>query len=143
MTTTTTTQTSLHAYLAYRDADAALDWLGRAFGFETVLRAPDDKGGVAHSELRLGEVAIIVFSDHEGYERPARKGETHGHGLYLHVDGTDAVDTLYASAVEAGATVVWTPGWTPWGNYRIRVLDPEGYEWTVGTYRPGEHHGED
>ncbi len=29
------------------------------------------------------------------------------------------------------------PGLTEWGNYRIRVADPEGYEWTFGTHRPG------
>jgi len=32
---------------------------------------------------------------------------------------------------------VWKPELTEWGNYRVRVADPEGYEWTFGTHRPG------
>jgi uncharacterized glyoxalase superfamily protein PhnB len=34
--------------------------------------------------------------------------------------------------------VVWEPAGTEWGNYRCRVLDIEGHEWTFGVYRPGE-----
>lgn len=48
------------------------------------------------------------------------------------------VDAVFATAVEAGATVVWEPSPTEWGSYRCRVLDPEGYEGTFGTLRPGE-----
>ncbi len=55
----------------------------------------------------------------------------------------DEVDALWAGATAAGATGVWEPGPTPWGNYRCRVLDPEGVEWTVGTHRPGREWGQD
>lgn len=30
------------------------------------------------------------------------------------------------------------PELTDWGNYRCRVADIEGYEWTFGTHLPGE-----
>lgn len=29
------------------------------------------------------------------------------------------------------------PAPTEWGSSRFRVRDPEGYEWTFGTHRPG------
>ena len=127
----------LHAYFGYRDAPAALAWLERAFGFETTAMFPDGTGGVLHAELRRGDAAVVVFSDRDGYERPPRKGDTVGFGAYVSVAGTDDVDAVYARAIEAGATGIWEPADTEWGNYRCRVADPEGFEWTFGTYRPG------
>lgn len=135
---TTSQPTALHAYYGYRDAPAAIDWLATAFGFEPTMQFPDDHGGVAHAELRLGDAVIMVFSDHDGYERPPRKGDTGGFGSYLRVADEAAVDAVHARAAAAGATVVWAPQGTEWGNYRCRVLDPEGFEWSFGTHRPGE-----
>ncbi|KZB82277.1 VOC family protein [Amycolatopsis regifaucium] len=137
MTETTERTAALHSYLAYRDAPKALRWLESAFGFETVAEYADDKGLIQHAELRLGGVGIIVFSAEEDYDRPARKGETVGHGLYLSLPTQEAVNAVFASAIEAGATTVWEPTNTEWGNYRFRVDDLEGYEWTFGTYVPG------
>jgi uncharacterized glyoxalase superfamily protein PhnB len=128
----------LSNYLGYRDAPAAIIWLGQAFGFEPLMQFPDDHGGIAHAELRMGEAVVIVFSDRDGYERPPRKGDTMGVGAYLTVAEKADVDKIHASAIEVGATEVWAPQSTEWGNYRCRVLDPEGFEWTFGTYRPGE-----
>lgn len=133
--------TSLHTYLSYRDAAAALDWLGRAFGFETTMRYDDESGTVAHAEARLGDAAIIVFAD-QGYDRLTKHGDTVGYGAYLAVADQAAVDAVWTRALEAGATPVWKPDTTQWGNYRCRVLDPEGYEWTFGTHKPGEPAGD-
>lgn len=129
---------TLHAYFSYRDAVSALRWLERAFGFETTMEVPDGKGGVMHAELRREGVSILVFSDDVGYDRPERKGESVGHGSYVWLAAEAAVNAVFASAVEAGAVTVWEPGATEWGNFRCRVADPEGYEWTFGTHRPGE-----
>jgi uncharacterized glyoxalase superfamily protein PhnB len=128
---------TLHAYLSYRDAPAALRWLERAFGFTTTMEYPDDRGGVMHAEMSWEDISFSVFTDHDGYDRPVRKGETVGHGLWVCMPSQAAVDAVHASAVAAGGTIVWEPAMTEWGNYRCRVLDPEGYEWTWGTYRPG------
>ena len=138
MTETTTRPADLHAYFGYRDAPAAIAWLERAFGFTATLSFPDEDGGIAHAELRRGDAAIIVFSDRDGYERPPRKGDTTGFGAYVSVADTADVDAGYARALAAGATGIWEPAETEWGNYRCRVADPEGFEWTFGTYRPGE-----
>jgi uncharacterized glyoxalase superfamily protein PhnB len=137
-TPSTARPAALSTYFGYRDAPAAIEWLGRAFGFETTMRFPDEEGGVAHSELRLGDAAIVVFSDRDGYERPPRKGPTMGIGSYVTVADPAHVDAIYARAHAAGAVTVWEPAPTEWGSYRCRVLDPEGFEWTFGIHRPGE-----
>jgi len=129
---------TLHAYLSYRDAAGALRWLERAFGFVTTTEYPDDQGGIAHAEMRYGGVAFTLFSDRAGYDRPARKGDTLGHGLYVAFDSQEQVDATYKSAIAADAQSIWKPAASEW-NYRCRVADPEGYEWTFGTYRPGAY----
>ena len=131
--------TTLHAYFNYVDAPAALTWLTEAFGFETTMRWDDDHG-VAHAELRLGDAAIMVFSDAgQGYDHPRPAGnDAVGHGTYLAMADNAAVDAVWERAIAAGAVPVWKPENTEWGNYRCRVRDPEGYEWSFGTHRPGE-----
>lgn len=130
--------TTFHTYFGYRDAQAAIDWLGSAFGFEPTMVVPDDDGAIMHSELRRGDAVIMVFTDRAGYEKAPRKGESAGTGTYLAVDDPAEVDAAYERAMAAGATSVWEPHTTEWNSHRIRVLDPEGYEWTFGTHRPGD-----
>lgn len=132
-----TNQIELTAYFGYRDAPAAIEWLGKAFGFEATVQYPDEQGGVAHAELRLGNAVIIVFSDNDGCERAPRKGDTCGQGLYIVVDSEADVDAIHQQATALGATTVWEPARTEW-NYRCRVQDPEGFEWSFGIHRPGQ-----
>jgi uncharacterized glyoxalase superfamily protein PhnB len=136
--------TTLHTYFSYVDASAALAWLEHAFGFETTMRYDDDKGQLAHAEMRLDDTAILVFSDDgQGYDRMRPKSnDAVGHGTYLAMPDEAAVDTVWERALAAGATPVWKPEGTEWGNYRCRVRDIEGYEWTFGTHKPGEPAGD-
>lgn len=130
---------SLHAYYGYRDAPAAIDWLERVLGFTTTGRFDDEATGeVRHAEMRREDAAISLFSDAgAGYERAPVRGETTGHGVHLCLEDPDDVDAAWKRATDAGATVLWTLDTNEWGNHRFRVLDPEGFEWTVGTFKPG------
>ncbi|MGR8009899.1 VOC family protein [Streptomyces hypolithicus] len=124
---------ALFAYLSYRDAPAAIEWLS-ALGFETVTRQDGDEGLVAHAELRLGDVVVMLASQDEEYSTAVLKERSVGHGLYIRVD---AVGGFYDRAIAAGGTGVFPPESTAWGSRRARVLDPEGYEWSFGRYEPG------
>ena len=128
---------ALHAYLSYADADAGLRWL-EAVGFQVVSRQEDDRGRVVHAEVRLGEIALMVADAEVSYDVPALRGSSTGSGLYLWLPASEDVDRWFAAAVAAGATAVVEPEFTQWGARRARVLDPEGHEWSVGTYRPGQ-----
>jgi uncharacterized glyoxalase superfamily protein PhnB len=127
------TDATLHAYLSYPDAPAAVDWLV-ALGFAVVTRQDDDRGGVQHAELRLGDAVVMVASDDAAYTVPPLVGASVGSGVYL---CTRDVDGLHRRAVDAGGTSVIAPEDTAWGSRRARVLDVGGHEWSFGTYAPG------
>ena len=61
----------LSMYVCYKDQAAAIEWLCRAIGFEKVIEFPDEQGGIAHAELRLGDAVIMIQTDHEGLRRRA------------------------------------------------------------------------
>jgi uncharacterized glyoxalase superfamily protein PhnB len=115
---------SLFAYLSYRDAPAAIDWL-EAIGLQVVIRQPGNDGTVLHAELRLGDAVVMLASADADYTVPPLVGRSTGSGLYLLVGDVGAI---YGAAIEAGATAVFAPETTEWGTERARVLDPEGHE---------------
>ncbi|MFD8236454.1 VOC family protein [Streptomyces sp. NPDC059696] len=126
-------RTRLYAYLSYVDAAAALEWL-TALGFTITTRHEGPGGDIVHAEVRRDEVALMVTSAEGGDAVPSSPG---GSGLYLCLADAGDVDDWYHRAVGAGAREVIPPEDTPWGGRRARVLDPEGHEWSAGTYEPG------
>jgi uncharacterized glyoxalase superfamily protein PhnB len=123
----------LFAYLSYRDAPAALAWM-RGLGFQVITRQDDANGHVVHAELRLGEAVVMIASFDADYVRPSLVGVSTGQGIYLRVDDVDA---FFSAAIAGGGKSVIEPEDTGWGARRARVLDPEGVEWSFGTYEPG------
>ena len=118
---------TLVPYLTFRDGDASLRFLADVFGFETVSEQRDDRGGIVHAELKLGDAVVM------GGAGDAEPGAAPG--LYVVVDDVDAT---FERAVGAGAAVGYPPEDTEWGTRRARVRDPDGHEWSFGTYRPGQ-----
>ncbi len=129
----TGTPPSLFPYLSYRDAAAAMEWLAEAFGFTTVTDFRDLDGNVMHAEMGFGNGAIMLgtsATDRTAADLHAKPAE---HGIYVYVSDVDA---HYQRAKAAGAHIVFSPEDTEWGTRRYRALDPEGYEWSFGDYRP-------
>ena len=113
-------------YLLYEDAAAAIEWLGRAFGFEERLRLTDDEGKVTHAELALGEGTLYLGHPGPDYRSPKRVGAS-SHLVHVYVDDVDA---HYARAVEAGATIKLEPEDMPYGERRYDAEDLEGQSWS-------------
>lgn len=128
--------TDLVPYFSYRDAAAALDWLEVAFGFERRVDYRDDDGVVIHAEMSSGGGHLMLGSGEPPAADSQRAGETspRAHGVYVVVDDVDA---HHERALTAGARIVYPPEDTDFGTRRYRALDPEGYEWSFGTYSPG------
>jgi uncharacterized glyoxalase superfamily protein PhnB len=89
-----------YACLRYRDADAALEFLRAAFGFEPEAVHRGATGRVEHAEVRAGKSLIMVGEhrgDHGPYARMLGRGWT-----YVAVPDVEA---LYARARAADAEI--------------------------------------
>ena len=131
MTTETATVTA-YPHLVYRDAEAAIEWLESALGFEPGEIHRDDDNNVAHAELSLGSAIVMLATAGVGRE-PFRSLPAGGALIYCAVEDVDA---LCDRARGAGAEIPLEPADTDYGSRDFTVRDPEGNLWAFGTYRP-------
>ncbi len=117
--------------LFYRDPKAALDFLERAFGFETRLLVEVEGGGVMHSESAFeGHVVMVVGPpSHQGASPLDLGGRVTGH---VHVQLQGGIDELCERARAAGAKIEREPADQPYGDRVFTCLDPEGHSWSFG-----------
>lgn len=125
---------SIYPALSYGDASAAIEWLERAFGFETIMRVDEEDGRVAHAELRLGNGAIMLGTAKAemGWRSPRDLPAVSG-SIYVVVEDVDA---HYERALAAGAEISRMPQDTDYGSREYGARDLEGHHWSFGTYRP-------
>lgn len=125
--------------LAYKDADAAVDWLVRAFGFKAHAVYRNDAGHVVHAELSFDNGMIMIGPDQGGdfgkmvMTLPERADGRCTQTIYVIVDDVDA---HYARAAAAGAETLIAPRGESYGGRSYSVRDPEGHAWSFGTYDP-------
>jgi len=132
-----TTSTVIPA-MRYRDANAAIEWLCNAFGFERHLVVPGENGTVAHAQLSFGNGMIMLGSAREDefgqWVKPPR--ETGGIGTQSAYVIVEDADAHYARAKAAGAEIVMEVEDQDYGGRLYSCLDPEGHLWSFGTYDP-------
>ncbi len=121
--------------LSYLDAPGAIEWLGRAFGFEKVCAYPGPDGTIAHAELKLGNGMIMLGSPKGRQPSQDRSGGPDDWEQSIYIVLAD-VDAHYARAKAAGALIVRELTDTDYGSRDYSARDPEGYLWNFGTYQP-------
>ncbi len=119
----------------YKEPVEAIDWLGRAFGFELGLMVTDNEGRLGHAEVRWRDEPIGVGAEWASAELlgPASlKSPTSLEGagsqfirLFLEKD----IDLHCERARAAGARIVQEPQTQFYGDRTYRALDPEGHVW--------------
>jgi uncharacterized glyoxalase superfamily protein PhnB len=114
--------------LVYEDAERAVEWLCRVFGFQERLRAERD-GVVTHAQLIVGDGAIIL-GRRGGEFCPPRRGEVN---QYVHVT-VDDVAAHRDHAQRAGARIVNDLADMPFGERQYTAEDPEGHRWTFSQH---------
>lgn len=122
--------------LHYRDPDAALEWLKRAFGFEEKAVYRGDDGRIHHAELRLGD-GLIMFGGvpADGPEADASRSNGAQPPVTIYAVVTDP-DAHYTQSRAAGAEIVREPADQPYGSREYGARDLEGNAWSFGTYDP-------
>jgi PhnB protein len=117
-------------YLLYEDVAAAVDWLGKSFGFRERLRFSGEDGVVSHAEMDLGDGVIMMGFPGSDYRNPRRLG---GKTQLVHVY-VDDVDQHFAQAKGAGATIIAELEDQSYGDRRYIAEDPEGHQWTFSQH---------
>jgi uncharacterized glyoxalase superfamily protein PhnB len=108
--------------LRFADADTALEWLSRAFGFGQRAVHRDEQGVIRHAEMSFG-AGTVMFGE----------GDPSSQGIYVSVEDADA---HYERAKAAGAEITREIEDTPYGSREYSARDLEGHTWSFGTYRP-------
>jgi uncharacterized glyoxalase superfamily protein PhnB len=126
---------SVFPSLAYEDAEGAVEWLARTFGFELILSIPGDGGGILHAEVRTpeGDVVMVLSTQHST-RRNRSPRSLGGTAQSVYIASSD-VDGLHQRAADAGAEV-FNPLHDAGHGREFCCSDPEGHIWTFGTYRP-------
>ena len=119
---------TLYPIIVYADANAAIDFLVRAFGFVEHEIHRNEEGLVVHAELRY-DTGILM----PGQAGLGSATEVVPTSVYVAVDDTDA---HHDRAVAAGARVVRELMDTDYGSRDYAAQDLEGNTWYFGTYRP-------
>ena len=131
------TDVNIYPYLYYKDAPAVIDWMVKALGFEKVMVVPGEDGAVMHAELRFGEGIVMVSTagTYPGAKSPLDAGGSTA-GIAMYIDDGD-LDAHYERAKASGVPVFHPLEAKDYGGRSYSLRDPEGGEWTVGSYRAG------
>lgn len=116
---------AITAYLLYRDAGAAVDWLAKAFGLEKDEVSTGANGRVNHASMTFGDALLMLGSPGPDFKGPRALGAV-TQNLYVDVDDVEA---HHARAVKGGAAIIEAPKDTPYGARRYGAEDLEGHRW--------------
>lgn len=131
-------QSSIITSLRYRDAQAAIEWLVRVFGFEKHFVVPDGDNGIAHAQMTLGSGMIMLSSVSDTpfnklMKQPDEIGGAETQSCYLVVPDADAV---HERVLAAGGEIAIAIKDEEYGGRGFSCFDPEGHLWSIGSYDP-------
>lgn len=130
----------LFPYLTVQNAEKAIDFYTKAFGFELSSEpAKDDQGHVTHAEMKFGDDVIIMLAPEGAYGSPRKApislGVTPSLVTYIYCKD---VDELHRQAIAQGAKCTIDPNDGFWGDRFCCLIDPDGHEWMFAT-NIGDH----
>jgi len=108
------------AELVYPDVEAAVTWLTDTFGLGVRWVA-----GGHRAQLAVGDAAIAVMDEQDGFRSPAGNGVTGG--VLVRVDD---VDGHHDRARARGARILAEPADHPYGERQYAAEDLAGHRWT-------------
>jgi uncharacterized glyoxalase superfamily protein PhnB len=109
-------------YLFYDDAEAAIDWYTRVFGFVEINRWCDKDGKIHNAEMRVGDTELWIDG---GGRHLLRREDNKPVWIGVWVDDVDA---MYEQVKAAGVSVD-PPVDRNFGVRILTVADPAGYQW--------------
>ena len=127
---------SVIAELSYQDPDAAVDWLTRAFGFETRIIVRDESGTLVFGEIGYSDKTVALCPE----SPPLRMSPKSAAGCNTQTVRFRISTDLIAhrnSAARMGATIIQEPELYFFGDKVYVAADPEGHLWSFAAKEPG------
>jgi len=115
--------------IVYDDLEAALDWLAKAFGFETRVLVRDGDGNILHTEMEFGGGVIMLARAGQPTAGGCSPQSQSGHYTQSLLVFVDDVDAHHKCAEAAGATIFDPPETRDYGDRIYGCLDCEGHPW--------------
>lgn len=116
----TSTYKGIVPYLFYDDAEVALAWYSRVFGFEEIGRWTNDAGQVHNAEMRVGNTELWLDGSGKKVDNDDRP---HWIGIWV-----DDVDVVYRK-VQAEGVACDAPVDREFGVRMLTVPDGMGHLW--------------
>ncbi len=113
----------------YDDPAHALEWLAKAFDFETRVSIPGPDGTIIHAEMQVADSAFMMSpaAANDAWKSPRSLAGSVTQTLYVYVDDVDA---HCDRARDAGAKIDSEPEDMFWGDRTYVAEDLEGHRWT-------------
>ncbi len=124
---------SITPYLSIKGATEAIEFYKRAFNAVEAFRLPTPSGEIGHAELVIGDSHIMMSDSCEDSPIP-NPHELGGSSVGLHLYVED-VDTIFAQAVNAGASEVKAVEDQFYGDRMGTLKDPFGHIWFLSTHK--------
>jgi PhnB protein len=123
---------TLTAHIVVQGAAEAADFYQAAFGAEEISRIPTPDGRLMSVQLRIADSVLHIADEFPemGVLAPPSIGGT---AVVLSFEVTDA-ETVFAQAIEAGATVRQPLQEMFWGDLQGQLDDPFGHRWNISQH---------
>jgi uncharacterized glyoxalase superfamily protein PhnB len=124
--------------LKYQGAKEAIKWLCDTWGFDAHLVVPGSGDTIAHAQLVLGDIMIMLGSTDSGeygklIRQPADNEGKVTQAPYIVVDNPD---WFYERARAVGAAILVEIKDEDYGGRGFTCSDIEGHIWNFGSYDP-------
>ncbi len=126
--------TSLTPHLIVKGAAQAIEFYARAFGAEELFRLPGPNNTLMHATVQIGNARLMLADEQpEGAVQAPTTAGASTSSLMLYVGD---VDSVYASAIRAGAEALAPVQDMFWGDRWGMLRDPFGQVWQIATRIP-------
>ena len=132
------TPASIVPTMRYKNAQWAIEWLCKAFGFEEHLVVQGENNTIAHAQLTFGNSMIMLSSMNDNeYGKLIRTPENlNGFNTQAPYIIVKDIDKHYKKAISEGAEIVMDIKDEDYGGRGYTCRDREGHIWNFGSYNP-------
>lgn len=124
--------------IQYKNAQAAIEWLCNAFGFEKHLVVQGENNTILHAQLTYGNSMIMLGSESNSeYGKLLKTPESlNGINTQAPYIVVEKIDEHYENAVKAGAKILIEIKDQDYGGRGYTCKDNEEHIWNFGSYNP-------